>query len=80
MNKFGFVGYSNHICCLQQLDNEPNDRYYERYWIFVNNKNKFKNNNLDELEVLTKIAMNMKYLNCSYTDEIKEKINKLIDY
>lgn len=70
------IVHKNIIYCIRKNNFESKEQFYERMWLFINNLSKYKNN-LDRLEMLTKIWSNVKYLNCKYDKLIMNEIIKL---
>lgn len=55
--------------------NESIDMYHDRGWFIVSQLH--SNPNLDEVFVLSKIWINIKYKNCKYNPSIFNKIRKM---
>ena len=60
-------------------ENEPDDIFIERCW-FIISKNKNNLINMQELEKLSYIWVNIKFLNCKYSDSLTNKVNKMSKY
>ena len=77
---------NGYIYIIEKDFDESYEIYIERAWLIINTFNDINNNEnkkkytLDELITLSRIWRNIKYLNCSYSDLINDKITNCFEH